>query len=370
LKKNDFIKFINNRFNGKIQVIEFENFSKPIKLHCIKHGDFITGKSIKTSKWGCKQCYYDSLKKSQNDFIKEAKEKFPEYDFSNTIYINRRTSIKFICPKHGEQTIYPGNMLYKNEGCKECGNEHKKQLMLKDESEIIEKSKAIFNNKYYNYKFIYPENSRRRISMICKEHNYTFENTVANHIILKQGCKMCAIENQKKAITKSLEVYIEQCYNKFNTLYDFPNIENEYKNGESNISIKCNRCGNIFIRRAKAFLNQNSTCPDCNSSNGEIAVLGVLKKNKINYIHHYYFKDCVYKNKLEFDFYLLDYNIVIEYQGKQHYVDNGWKSGKEFKEQQIRDKIKREYCKNNGIKEIEIPYWDYDKIEQIILEQI
>ena len=37
-----------------------------------------------------------------------------------------------------------------------------------------------------------------------------------------------------------------------------------------------------------------------------------------------------------------------------------------FKLQQIKDQIKRDYCKSKEIKLIEIPYWDFDKIQEIL----
>ena len=73
-----------------------------------------------------------------------------------------------------------------------------------------------------------------------------------------------------------------------------------------------------------------------------------------------------YKEPLELDFLLPEFNIAIEVQGPQHYIDNGWKKGDEFKEQQTRDQIKRDYCKSHNITEIEIPYWEFDNIETIL----
>ena len=34
------------------------------------------------------------------------------------------------------------------------------------------------------------------------------------------------------------------------------------------------------------------------------------------------------------------------------------------------DNIKTEYCKNNNIKLIRIPYWEFDNIEQIICQEL
>lgn len=86
------------------------------------------------------------------------------------------------------------------------------------------------------------------------------------------------------------------------------------------------------------------------------------KSNNIEFESQKSFEDCNYKGSLRFDYYLPKYNILIEIQGKQHFeaVD---KFGGEsyFKEQQIKDNIKREWCKINNIRLIEISYKDLYK---------
>jgi hypothetical protein len=75
---------------------------------------------------------------------------------------------------------------------------------------------------------------------------------------------------------------------------------------------------------------------------------------------------------LQFDSFIPDYNLCIEYQGEHHYfpVDfagNGKEWAEEqFKENQIKDQIKRDYCNKNNIKLLEIPYWEFDNIENIL----
>jgi hypothetical protein len=57
---------------------------------------------------------------------------------------------------------------------------------------------------------------------------------------------------------------------------------------------------------------------------------------------------------------------LIEYNGEQHYID---KFGKEkFIQQQRNDKMKHEYCNRKNIKLINIPYWEFDNIENILRE--
>ena len=61
--------------------------------------------------------------------------------------------------------------------------------------------------------------------------------------------------------------------------------------------------------------------------------------------------------------YLLDYNTCLEVQGQQHYDINHCWYRPEY------DERKREYCNKNGIKLIEIPYYDYKNFSFDYLKQ-
>ena len=79
---------------------------------------------------------------------------------------------------------------------------------------------------------------------------------------------------------------------------------------------------------------------------------------------------------MRFDFYLPEHNVCIEYQGKQHYEIDFYllilKSEKLAKErlekQKNHDNIKREFCKNNGIKLLEIKYTD--NIKEVLKQEL
>ena len=62
--------------------------------------------------------------------------------------------------------------------------------------------------------------------------------------------------------------------------------------------------------------------------------------------------------------------VCIEYDGIQHFEPIERFGGKEeFSRTKIRDNIKTQYCKDNNIKLIRIPYWDFDNIEMILKKQ-
>ena len=110
-------------------------------------------------------------------------------------------------------------------------------------------------------------------------------------------------------------------------------------------------------------------CPLCSSSKGEKNIKLHLDNLQIEYKREYRITECRHIRPLPFDFALLKNNNLlglIEYQGRQHYTPNQYFGGiKGFKVVQRNDNIKQNYCKENNIKLLIIPFMESD-IEQTI----
>lgn len=79
------------------------------------------------------------------------------------------------------------------------------------------------------------------------------------------------------------------------------------------------------------------------------------------------------KANLRFDFYLPEYNAVIEYDGSHHHTSNSkYHKGckKSFIKQKKKDYIKDKYCKDNKIYMLRLDGSHYNKIASIIKEFI
>ncbi|MFH0334633.1 PDDEXK family nuclease [Clostridium perfringens] len=133
------------------------------------------------------------------------------------------------------------------------------------------------------------------------------------------------------------------------------------------IDFNCGHKPNWII---PSSLKRNHGCPICDESKGEKYVRIYLENNNIDFIQEYRFEDCRYKYTLPFDFYIPDNNLIIEFDGIQHYRENNYFRGNNiFKDTQKRDKIKNKYCKDNGINLLRIPYWELESIEDILDEE-
>ncbi len=63
-------------------------------------------------------------------------------------------------------------------------------------------------------------------------------------------------------------------------------------------------------------------------------------------------------------------NLFIEYQGEFHDVSGGDYTRKNLNKQQEHDRRKREYAKLNNIDLLEIWYYDFDRIEEILSNKL
>jgi hypothetical protein len=111
----------------------------------------------------------------------------------------------------------------------------------------------------------------------------------------------------------------------------------------------------------------NNPC-DCwkFKSKGVMKIRMLLRDNNIEFIEEYTFKDCLSPkgNLLKFDFYLPKQQILIEYDGEQHFTPQSFGDTKHTGEEKLAltqqyDEIKNNWCKENNIKLIRIPYTQY-----------
>ena len=108
--------------------------------------------------------------------------------------------------------------------------------------------------------------------------------------------------------------------------------------------------------RMPVILNQEEK--PISISIGQDKIRDILYNNNIPFQQEY--KICVNNHQYRFDFAVYDSNGIkyfIEFDGKQHFEPVEMWGGKEgLRKQQKRDKEKNNYCKENGIPLIRIPY--------------
>lgn len=187
---------------------------------------------------------------------------------------------------------------------------------------------------------------------------------------------------QRYSITCNEENYI----NNLNLLgknkgYDSTVIFYRPSKTKNHVMLKCKcSCGELFDVDANDWRRGKKTrCNNCNHfiSDIELAVRKYLDELGVLYQPQKKFDDCKYQRPLPFDFYLPQFNCCIEVDGEQHFYECSKyfhsRPMDSFELLQKKDNIKTNFCKNNNIKLIRIPYFqirDTDKYKKVIKEEL
>ncbi len=178
-------------------------------------------------------------------------------------------------------------------------------------------------------------------------------------------CPKCANELigiDKKFTYEYIKEYIES--------FGYKILSKKYNGINDYIILQCPFEHEPYKATFHNFKNHNRRCPHCDISKGELIIMNWLKEHNIEYIYEKTFDDLlgISGGKLSYDFYLPKHNLLIEYQGEYHDGSVSNQTKEQFERQQEHDRRKRIYAIKNNIKLLEIWYWDFDSIEEILKE--
>lgn len=418
----------NNKYDYSKSV--YTKASDKIKIECPEHGTFAQTASAHLQGYGCQKCGIEKVASSRrltrDEFISRAKNinQGSDLDYSKVKYVNSTTKVCIVCKKHGEFYVTPSNHLRKGK-CPKCSIVDNGLLRRIGKNSTISRFKKIHGDKYsyggikenaltvdfvkitcpmhgefaltiqnhlsgtgcgrcsgrkktkgdfleevkgiskgYTFeKFIYTNIHKPTIVTCCAHGDFRIS---PNNFRKGHGCPECAgirrrapRVSQKETISRFKEAHGDR-YDYSKTFY----VKNKHK-----VTITCRVHGDF--KQLVCHHKRGHGCPKCaNFSAGERAIDKILKSRKVDFVPQYavWTKRRSKQAKPQYlDFYLPDYNIAIEYNGRQHYEVNEHFGGEEgFEKTQERDKRKADYCKKNNIKLITIPYTDKKKIDKIL----
>lgn len=225
--------------------------------------------------------------------------------------------------------------------------------------EFVQKVKQIHGDKYDYSKTQYI-NIHKDVCIICSKHG-EFWQRADNHICKKYGCPKCKTEKIGNLKRKSLEQFIEDARKIHGDKYDYSKVE--YINSYTPVCIICSEHGE-FYQIPHTHLTGKG-CKKCRGSKGEDKIARIFESKNIRFIHD---ENCLeFLGELRPDFYLPDYNLIIEYDGEQHFKSIEIFGGVErFEKTQELDALKTQLCEEHNIKLVRISYTQFNEIERII----
>ena len=323
---------------------------------------------METSTGKCNYCLGKT--RTQDDFEKTVNKINPHIKIIGN-YRKAIEPIEVECKIDGYIWSTTPNSILNGQGCPKCGiklqAEKKRKTQEQFEKEVEEKfnNKIEIISKYTGIKDI--------VKCRCKVDGYEWEttgNTLLNNSII--GCPICRGKINGDRCRKSNEQFLKELS------FINPNIEplETYIDGHSKIKCKCKIHNYIWYTAPNKILHKTTGCPKCASYKNENKIDEILNKWGYKFTIQKRFFDCKDKYTLPFDRYLDDFNVLIEYDGEQHYrpIKYGNMTQVQAEESlritQFHDEIKNNYCKENNIPLIRIPYWEKDNIESFLFDEL
>ena len=280
-------------------------------------------------------------------FIDKAKLKQGDkYDYSLVNYVNNKTKVKIICHKtdkfgrqHGEFWQTPKDHLH-GQGCPRC------KCNIHNQEDFILYANDKHNNKYDYSKSVY-NGATTPLTIICPEHG-EFHMRPHNHLS-GQGCPKCGKLKLGVYRKNNTENFIERATLKHKGKYDYSKVD--YINNYTKVCIICPEHGE-FWQKPNDHL-RGIGCFQCGGKYNltEKEVLEALQTKYKNVIYQY--KPSFLHGKTSaqsIDFFLPDYNIGIEYHGRQHFIPIPKFGGNDgFEKTKERDYRKHRRCQENGL---------------------
>ena len=187
-----------------------------------------------------------------------------KFNYSKVKYVNKKTKIIIICPKHGEFIKRADSHLYDNQGCTKCSKskkisglkKYRKEMSNNTKNTFVLRAQKVHEDKYDYFKTNYI-NSNTKITIICKKHGQFLQNPF-DHLggAGCPKCKACKIRDLKKSNTKE---FINKARKIHGNRYDYS--ETDYKNNSTKIIIICKKHGKFFKTPNSHLFNQG--CPKC-----------------------------------------------------------------------------------------------------------
>ena len=356
------------------------------------------------------------------------------YELLSTEYLGCYEKLAYICPKHRDEGVQyiDWTHLNRGQGCKYCGKENKRSGRQRDLEDY--KAKELVESKGLEFIRITRENSQLRVYYICPKHrdvgiqvtslesirrmkigctycigrhkttesfrqelsninpnilvrgeyidvetsiececliDGTIWSPTPNSLLCGRGCPECGRIASNKNSTKTNEQFLLEI-NRVNQ--DVLPLQ-DYIQAKISIWVMCKKCGHEWLITPDRLLH-GGCCPECSATTNEKKLGDILKHRGFKIEIQKRYDDCRDRLPLPFDIYLPEYNVLIEYDGEQHYkpVNFGGISDDDayenFLKTQYHDSIKTQYCKTNHISLIRVPYWEKSNLETYIVSQL
>jgi len=288
-----------------------------------------------------------------------------EYEYVSGDYINQKSKIKI---KHSNGTVIETTLKSYREGKNLYVESREIHSTKKLTLDVFKKRLSKLNP---NIEYIDIENFKGRKypgKFKCKLCSYKWnvkrvEQLIESKDTKRTSCPVCSNQNRGQYLRD--KKYLDNILNETIDGKEYTWIDEYFFDNKKKYMIIHNVCGTVYKAQALSFKNGEQRCPTCfeNDSRHVRMIKSLLESLDIEFKTEKTFKTCRNVYELPFDFYIKSKDLLIEYDGSQHY--RPWGSDRKNLERLVKnDNIKNQWCKNNKKNLLRLNYKQSD--EEII----
>lgn len=279
-------------------------------------------------------------------------------------YITATIKITFQCLVENCGNVWvatPNKIFSQKSGCPKCaGHEKLSNEIIDDrlESRNIKRLENYLTAKT-NIKF----------QCLVEDCRFIWSASPDNIVNGKRGCPKCAgkLKFTNDIVDQKLQ-------------YRSVKRIGNYINKLTKIDFQCLNCNRIWASTPNSIIDNESGCPVCSLGKNEKLIGTVFENNNVSFERHKRIDKIINgeKRRIFVDFYFVETNTIIEYNGAQHYKPicfgglNLEIANSNFEKQQERDIYLNNFCLSNNIRIIWIDGRKYTnlKLEDYIINVV
>lgn len=209
LSQESFILKATERHAGKYlydKVVYRDSHSRVI-ITCPIHGDFKQLPYQHLNGHGCKKCATELTREKESisldQFIERARACHTiQYDYSKVAFTGAHSTVRIICPIHGEfkQVV---NTHLRGADCPKCAYAQNALKRTKPLEKFVEDAKRVHGDKYDYSQTVYL-GAKKKVAIRCKKHNMIFWQKPNAHLN-GNGCPICAQSRLEADVLRMLK---------------------------------------------------------------------------------------------------------------------------------------------------------------------
>lgn len=298
------------------------------------------------------------------------------YDYSQVVYVNSATKVCIVCSDHGPFYMRPNNHT-SGQGCPACAVDKQlrgvKTRNAKCKESFIDRARKTYGDRYDYSNTVYTR-STDPIEVVCNHHGSFTIKYAWEHLAGKRHCPVCAQREKREKLqaanTLSSAEYIRRATEVHGGWYTYDRTV--YTGCNNPVVITCPDHGDFVVARGGEHVYGFQGCQACTRkmSKCEQLIENALHCRNVRFIYQHTFPDLIStasSKRLAYDFYLVDLNVLIEYDGEQHTKHVPFfHTNEEFARQRANDAAKDKYAADNNMMLYRISYEDRDDIDDVV----